>query len=560
MNPLTWLVVTNTASDPDLPANALSYSLVNPPDGADIDTNGVITWFPYESQAPATYTFTTIVIDYNPDAVNTQRFSATNSFQVSVSETRRLLPLVIASDGGAVDLSPPGGRYPSNTVVQLTPRSTNGWTFLGWRGDLDGDNPTANITMNRRKSVRALFGTSLDTHVSGDGIVMLYPTNSLWPYGSIAQLVAIPGSNSFLSIWNFSTGTNTMTTTVNPLRYSVVDPMVSFEAVFAPLEEGQVTLTPIPDGRGQILIDPQANHYTVGALVHLVAVPEAGQRFMGWTGDETNATLSLDVTLDRSKIITAHFSKRPRLQSTVSDRSPDEAFRLALTGDPGVDYAIQSSEDLQTWTEVAVVNSPFGSAQISDPASTNIAHRSYRAISPPGYVAPPPTPFISTGSVWKYLDNGSDQGANWIGNGFDDSSWASGPAQLGYGDGDEATVVSFGPNEGNKYITTYFRRTFNVTNALSFGALRLRLLRDDGAIVYLNGHEVFRSNMPPGPILYSTLASSGVGGGAESTFYPAMLDPSFLVNGSNVLAVEIHQVSPESSDISFDLELIGQSE
>src|SRR6266487_2812886 len=72
---------------------------------------------------------------------------------------------------------------------------------------------------------------------------------------------------------------------------------------------------------------------------------------------------------------------------------------------------------------------------------------------------------VSRGSNWKYLDNGTDQGTNWSTLGFDDSSWTNGPAELGYGDGDEATVVSYGPNSANKYITTYFRRAFIVPSA-----------------------------------------------------------------------------------------------
>src|SRR5262245_33908195 len=75
---------------------------------------------------------------------------------------------------------------------------------------------------------------------------------------------------------------------------------------------------------------------------------------------------------------------------------------------------------------------------------------------------------VSFGSIWKYLDNGSDQGTAWRAPGFNDGTWASGPAQLGYGDGDEATIVSFGPDMANKYITTYFRRTFNVSNVSSY--------------------------------------------------------------------------------------------
>src|SRR5215211_6624498 len=108
------------------------------------------------------------------------------------------------------------------------------------------------------------------------------------------------------------------------------------------------------------------------------------------------------------------------------------------------------------------------------------------------------TTLVAAGSVWKYLDNGSNQGTAWLAASFNDGGWASGPAQLGYGDGDEATVVSYGSDTNNKFITTYFRRAFNVADAAAFTNLTLRVLRDDGAIVYLNGTEVWRTNMPSG--------------------------------------------------------------
>jgi hypothetical protein len=123
---------------------------------------------------------------------------------------------------------------------------------------------------------------------------------------------------------------------------------------------------------------------------------------------------------------------------------------------------------------------------------------------------------VPAGSTWRYLDNGSDQGTGWRDPAFSDETWSSGPAQLG--DGDEATLVRFGPNPNNRYITTYFRHSFNVTDASNITDLTLWLLRDDGA-VYLNGTEVFRSNMPSGTITYTTLASSNLGPAAEATFY-----------------------------------------
>jgi hypothetical protein len=106
---------------------------------------------------------------------------------------------------------------------------------------------------------------------------------------------------------------------------------------------------------------------------------------------------------------------------------------------------------------------------------------------------------VPTNTMWRYLDDGSDQGTFWSAPEFDDSEWPSGQAELGYGDTadgrPEATMVSYGPDPDFKHITTYFRRNFQVTNAPSVTNLIVRLLRDDGAIVYLNGLEVLRSGM-----------------------------------------------------------------
>ena len=165
------------------------------------------------------------------------------------------------------------------------------------------------------------------------------------------------------------------------------------------------------------------------------------------------------------------------------------------------------------------------------------------------------TVLVPQGSSWKYLDDGSNQETAWRNTGFDDSSWASGNAQLGYGDGDETTVLSYGGNSNNKYITYYFRHNFDVTDPNETSNLSLEILRDDGAIVYINGTEVQRTNMPSGTINYLTTASSTVGGSAESEFNEYTITSDQLVAGTNLIAVEIHQRSASSSDISFDLKL-----
>jgi len=165
---------------------------------------------------------------------------------------------------------------------------------------------------------------------------------------------------------------------------------------------------------------------------------------------------------------------------------------------------------------------------------------------------------VPAGASWKYLDDGSDLGTSWTDPLFDDSGWSSGPAELGYGDGDESTTVSFGASNSNKYITTYFRHTFNLSDMSGIVSLKLRLLRDDGAVVYLNGAEIHRSNLPVNSAInYLTTASSAVSQSSEGIFLESFISSSDLVSGDNTVAVEIHQKRRTDSDISFDLELIG---
>jgi len=172
---------------------------------------------------------------------------------------------------------------------------------------------------------------------------------------------------------------------------------------------------------------------------------------------------------------------------------------------------------------------------------------------------------IAEDSEWKYLDDGSDQGTEWRNIGFDDASWQTGEAELGYGDGDETTVIEYGGNGNDKYIGSYFRKTINIENVEDYtGALSLRLQRDDGAVVYLNGEELVRSNMPTGEILFDTEAIEPAAGDEEDTFFNFSLQTEQLLAGENVIAVEIHQANPNSSDVSFNLELkalrIGQDD
>jgi len=161
--------------------------------------------------------------------------------------------------------------------------------------------------------------------------------------------------------------------------------------------------------------------------------------------------------------------------------------------------------------------------------------------------------FIAKEQVWKYSDTGTDLGTSWKNADFNDSAWKSGQAELGYGDDDEKTIISYGNSSSNKYITSYFRKNFSLTNKQYLSDLTLLLKCDDGAVVYLNGNEIQRYNMPAGIIGFSTTASTATSN--ESDFNTYSIDKEYLITGNNVIAVEVHQNSATSTDVSFDLEL-----
>lgn len=161
------------------------------------------------------------------------------------------------------------------------------------------------------------------------------------------------------------------------------------------------------------------------------------------------------------------------------------------------------------------------------------------------------TPLVTLGSVWRYRNDAVDLGTGWRANNHDDSSWASGPAEIGFGENDQATTIA-----NNLQVTTYFRHSFNVADLSSFGSLQMRLKRDDAGVVFINGNEVYRSpNLPQtGTIAYSQYSNNT----GENTIDTATIPASALQAGVNVIAVEIHQADAGSSDISFDFELIAQ--
>lgn len=159
------------------------------------------------------------------------------------------------------------------------------------------------------------------------------------------------------------------------------------------------------------------------------------------------------------------------------------------------------------------------------------------------------------GESWNYLDNGTNQKTVWRNPSFSDAGWETGTGSFGYGAGNNSTPLRYGSNARKRYITTYFRKTISLARAAAYAGFSATVNSTAGFVVYVNGAEVYRSNLPQGSIRYTTLALEDTRSGPAT--YHFSIDSRFFKEGSNVIAVEAHLHRSASPDLSFDLQLAG---
>ena len=155
---------------------------------------------------------------------------------------------------------------------------------------------------------------------------------------------------------------------------------------------------------------------------------------------------------------------------------------------------------------------------------------------------------IGTSSNWKYYDRGALYGSSWTSANYNDASWSSGESPLGYGMTGVKTTVSYGSNANQKNPTTYFRTAVSLTGTpTSNDIFTLDYQVDDGFIIYVNGSEAGRVNMPSGSVNYNTYSSTYA---ADTPLTGTLSLPATLFrSGRNVIAVEVHNNGASSSDL-----------
>lgn len=157
---------------------------------------------------------------------------------------------------------------------------------------------------------------------------------------------------------------------------------------------------------------------------------------------------------------------------------------------------------------------------------------------------------IDKGDTWKYLVPTSEIAPSWRGKGFDDSHWQEGPSGFGYGDDDDATIIG-------SAMSVFIRKTLTIDNPQNTSQAYLHIDFDDAFIAYINGVEIARSNIgkPGDPVSWNAPADNY---DHEAKMYQGGYPDAFLIDniseylseGENVLAIQVHNHSLGSSDLT----------
>ncbi len=268
-----------------------------------------------------------------------------------------------------------GGSYLDTDIVTLTALPFAGNTFLCWLGDATGTEPSIGVSMERDKTIRAVFGTTLGSTVAGSGQVLLDPPGGVYPYGATVRLTAVPVGGNYFGVWGNAASGNG-----NPLSFTVTNANPTVSSIFGATPAGQAALTVQVNGQGRVNAVPQANAYTLNQAVTLTAVPDAGQSFVNWSGDASGTQNPLPVTMSAAKVITANFTTRPSLRASQAglEGLTPAGFRLTLAGTPAT-YEVLGSTNLSTWELLGSVTNVFGEVQFTDPDASQTPARFYRA-------------------------------------------------------------------------------------------------------------------------------------------------------------------------------------
>ena len=168
---------------------------------------------------------------------------------------------------------------------------------------------------------------------------------------------------------------------------------------------------------------------------------------------------------------------------------------------------------------------------------------------------------LKTGDEWFFYDKTESPPEGWYENDIISKDWSKGVTPVGYGDSTVKTEISYGNDPENKTITNYFKKTFNLDDPFKFILYKLNIIKDDGIVVYLNGKEITRVDMPDGEIDHNSLARGLiVMGKMEEYVHTIVLSPEDFISGKNTISASVHKAKVTTEDCIFSLELISDND
>jgi Calcineurin-like phosphoesterase len=152
---------------------------------------------------------------------------------------------------------------------------------------------------------------------------------------------------------------------------------------------------------------------------------------------------------------------------------------------------------------------------------------------------------LDQNTSWRFNDSGNNLNVTWKDISFNDASWLKGKGEFGFGDS------PITPLKKNR-ISYYFRKKFELINPPQYDSFIFKVRRDDGIVIYLNGAQIFIDNMPASGVNHLTPALGNCIDDGDSVF-TFVIPSAVFINGTNVLAVEVHNATAADGDLTFDL-------
>jgi hypothetical protein len=483
-----------TATDPDLPPSPLRFTFDRAPAGAAIDPQtGWISWPTSETTGPTNAIFVARVSEINPPHLSTAR-----TFSVAVREVNQapiLTPI-------AWRVIPEGSRLAFTNVAT------------------DSDLPPQRLTFSLAPGAPDGAAIDADTGVF------------TWAVGSDA------GSSTNLITVHVTDNAEDARTASQSFRVVVVAQprLVINEIMYNPA---------VPGAKFVELYNASTN--TAWDLSNWLLT---GTRYVFPTGTRLAPGAYLAVAGDTNRFI-ATYGNRPNLVGNfVDELSPGAGvIELYRSQTPAPDTLVDRVAFRAGAPWPLLANGSGPSLQLLDPRQDNSRVANWSAVTGSNTN---PTTVVPIEATWSYWQAADDPQTNWAAPSFNAATWPSGKALL-YVEGAALPAAKNTPLVLGQ-MSYFFRTTFNFDGNTRDASLMFQTVIDDGAVAYLNGVPIFWLGMAEGVIPERATTSTRTISDATSEG-PFTVAVTNLVNGENVLAVEVHQNSSGSSDIVMGMEV-----